>query len=64
MITKGKRLGGQPSKIISGEASTLERIPLEEKVFNEDWIQELIFKNPSWIIPCLLLFNWLLDQKK
>jgi hypothetical protein len=47
MITKGKRLGGQPSKIIAGEASTLERIPLEEKVFNEDWIQELIFKNPS-----------------
>jgi hypothetical protein len=47
MITKGNRLGGQPSKIISGEASTLERIPLEEKVFNEDWIQELIFKNPS-----------------
>lgn len=47
MITKGNRLGGQPSKIIAGEASTLERIPLEEKVFNEDWIQELIFKNPS-----------------
>jgi hypothetical protein len=64
MITKGSRLGGQPSKIIAGKASTLERIPLEEKVFNEDWIQELIFKNPSWIIPCLLLFNWLLDQKK
>ena len=47
MITKGSRLGGQPSKIIDGNATSLERIPLEEKVFNEDWIQELIFKNPS-----------------
>ena len=38
MITKGNRLGGQPSKTIAATASTMEHIPLEEKVFNEDWL--------------------------
>lgn len=45
MITKGNKLGGRPIKIQSGSASLLERIPLEEKSFSEDWIQQLINDN-------------------
>jgi hypothetical protein len=36
MITKGSRLGGQPSKLKDEEARRLQRISLEEKVFNKE----------------------------
>jgi hypothetical protein len=52
MITKGKRISGNPVLIEKETNKTLkpQRIPLNEKSFNEGWIQELIQKNPN-ILP-------------
>jgi hypothetical protein len=50
MITRGNRRSGQPIFIKDEQAKGLDRIPLEAKVFNEDWIQKLIHSNPT-ILP-------------
>jgi hypothetical protein len=47
MTTKGKRRGGQPLIIQNSTATALDRIPLEERTFTEDWIQKLIFNTPE-----------------
>ncbi len=50
MTTKGNRRGGQPLIIQNSTATLLDRIPLDERTFNEEWIQKLIYNNPS-ILP-------------
>ena len=50
MTTKGNRRQGQPVFIKDEKAKGLERIPLDGRTFNEDWIQKLIHKNPD-ILP-------------
>ena len=46
MVTIGNRRNGFPVLVRDGQTKYLERIPLNEKVFNEDWIQNLIHENP------------------
>lgn len=50
MTNKGNRRNGQPILIRDDKSNGLERIPLDEKAFNEDWIQKLIHNNPD-ILP-------------
>ena len=50
MITKGNRRYGQPILIKDEKANGLDRIPIDAKAFNEDWIQKLIHNNPD-ILP-------------
>lgn len=50
MISKGNRRNGQPILIQEDKSNGLERIPLDAKAFNEDWIQKLIHNNPD-ILP-------------
>lgn len=50
MINKGNRSQGIPFYISTSNAQKLERIPLTEKLFQEDWLQNLIHENPQ-ILP-------------
>ncbi len=50
MIEKGNRSQGIPFIISDSKTQKLERVPLTEKLFQEDWLQNLIFKNPQ-ILP-------------
>ena len=50
MINKGNRRYGQPILIKDEKAKGLDRIPIDAKAFNEDWIQKLIHNNPD-ILP-------------
>lgn len=50
MTTKGNRRGGQPVLIQNSTATFLNRIALDERAFNEGWIQKLIHDNPN-ILP-------------
>src|SRR5437868_3805532 len=50
MINKGNRRYGQPIFIKDEKANGLDRIPIDAKAFNEDWIQKLIHNNPD-ILP-------------
>jgi len=50
MIQKGNRRNGQPILIREEKSIGLERIPLDLKAFNEEWIQKLIHNNPD-ILP-------------
>jgi hypothetical protein len=50
MIEKGNRSQGIPFFISNSNTQKLERIPLTEKLFQEDWLQKLIFENPQ-ILP-------------
>jgi len=50
MTIKGNRRGGKPVLIQSGNTKVLNRIPLEGRTFNEEWIQKLIYSNPE-ILP-------------
>ncbi len=50
MTAKGNRRNGQPIFIKDDIAKGLQRIPLDAKAFNEDWIQKLIYNNPD-ILP-------------
>ncbi|MCX7735701.1 MAG: hypothetical protein N2319_03210 [Candidatus Kapabacteria bacterium] len=50
MTRKGNRRNGQPILIRDNKSNGLERIPLDAKTFNEDWIQKLINNNPE-ILP-------------
>ena len=48
MILKGKRRTSIPIIISkNNESSLLQRIPFSERVFNEDWLQQLIQNNSS-----------------
>jgi hypothetical protein len=47
MTNKGNRRNGQPVLIRDNQSTGLERIPLDTKAFNEDWIQKLIHTNPD-----------------
>lgn len=50
MIEKGNRSQGIPFLISKNTSQKLERVPLTEKLFQEDWLQKLIFENPQ-ILP-------------
>jgi len=50
MIEKGNRSQGTPFIISNDRTQKLERIPLTEKLFQEDWLQKLIYENPQ-ILP-------------
>jgi hypothetical protein len=50
MTTKGNRRGGKPVLIQSGNTKLLNRIPIDGRAFNEEWIQKLIYSNPE-ILP-------------
>ncbi|MDB5226358.1 MAG: hypothetical protein JWN78_551 [Bacteroidota bacterium] len=50
MVSKGNRRNGQPICIENGTAKTLRRLALDGRDFNEEWIQKLIYENPS-ILP-------------
>lgn len=50
MITKGNRQQGTPYFISETNSFQLERIPLNEKHFQENWLQKIIHKNPQ-ILP-------------
>lgn len=50
MIEKGNRSQGTPFFISNSNTQKLERIPLTEKLFQEEWLQKLIFENPQ-ILP-------------
>lgn len=50
MINKGNRQQGTPYFISETNAFQLERIPLNEKHFQENWLQKIIHKNPQ-ILP-------------
>ncbi len=50
MTNKGNRRNGQPVLIRDNQSTGLERIALDSKAFNEDWIQKLIHTNPD-ILP-------------
>ncbi len=50
MINKGRRSQGIPFVISNTETYRLERVPLTEKLFQENWLQKLIFDNPQ-ILP-------------
>lgn len=50
MISKGKRQEGQPIFAKGDSTQKLERVPFLTRTFKEDWIQQLIHKQPS-ILP-------------
>lgn len=50
MITKGKRREGQPIYVQDTLTQKLVRVPFLAKTFKEDWIQQLIHKQP-YILP-------------
>ena len=50
MIDKGNRQQGTPYFISETNSFQLERIPLNEKHFQENWLQKIIHKNPQ-ILP-------------
>ena len=50
MINKGNRQQGTPYFISETNSFQLERIPLNEKHFQENWLQKIIHKNPQ-ILP-------------
>ena len=50
MINKGNRQQGTPYFISETKSFQLERIPLNEKHFQENWLQKIIHKNPR-ILP-------------
>jgi len=50
MIVKGSRSQGIPFIVSDKLTKKLERIPLTEKLFQENWLQELIQSNPQ-ILP-------------
>ena len=50
MITTGHRQQGTPYFISETKSFQLERIPLNEKHFQENWLQKIIHKNPQ-ILP-------------
>ena len=50
MINKGNRQQGTPYFISETKSFQLERIPLNEKHFQENWLQKIIHKNPQ-ILP-------------
>ena len=50
MINKGNRQQGSPYFISSDNSLKLERVPLIEKHFSENWLQKLIHENPQ-ILP-------------
>ena len=47
MITKGNRQQGTPYFISETNSLKLERVPLNEKLFQENWLQKLIHNNPQ-----------------
>ena len=47
MINKGNRQQGTPYFISETNSLKLERVPLNEKLFQENWLQKLIHKNPQ-----------------
>ncbi|MDI9365449.1 MAG: hypothetical protein QM541_10890 [Flavobacterium sp.] len=47
MITKGNRQQGTPYFISQDKSMKLERVPLTEKLFQEQWLQKLIHNNPQ-----------------
>lgn len=47
MITKGNRQQGTPYFLSKENSLKLERVPLNEKLFQEKWLQDLIHKNPQ-----------------
>lgn len=47
MIQKGNRQQGTPFYIGNKNSQKLKRIPLNEKLFQEDWLQDLIHNNPQ-----------------
>ncbi|MCZ2393554.1 MAG: hypothetical protein LC105_06845 [Chitinophagales bacterium] len=50
MINKGNRQQGNPYFLSSEKSMKLERVPLNEKLFLENWLQKLIDENPQ-ILP-------------
>ncbi len=50
MINKGNRVKSQPIIIQNNKVKQLERVPLNQKLFSEGWIQKLIHENPN-ILP-------------
>jgi len=50
MISKGKRQEGQPIFVQGDLTQKLERVPFLTRTFKEDWIQQLIHKQPN-ILP-------------
>ncbi|ENI5846741.1 hypothetical protein ABZI28_002349 [Flavobacterium psychrophilum] len=50
MINKGNRQQGTPYFISETNSFQLERIPLNEKHFQENWLQKIIHRNPQ-ILP-------------
>jgi hypothetical protein len=47
MITKGNRQQGTPYFLSTENSLKLERVQLNEKLFQEKWLQDLIHKNPQ-----------------
>jgi hypothetical protein len=47
MITKGNRQQGTPYFLSKENSLKLERVQLNEKLFQEKWLQDLIHKNPQ-----------------
>ncbi|HRG90373.1 MAG TPA: hypothetical protein PLW44_15220 [Chitinophagales bacterium] len=47
MITRGKRQNGKPIFITENNIQKLERVAVEDKLFNEEWLQRLIYDNPG-----------------
>jgi len=47
MINKGNRQQGTPYFIGDNSSMKLQRVPLNEKAFQENWLQELIHNNPQ-----------------
>lgn len=50
MINKGNRQQGNPYFLSKEKSMKLERVPLNEKLFSENWLQKLINENPQ-ILP-------------
>jgi len=50
MTQKGNRQQGTPYFLTNNESLKMERIPLDEKFFQENWLQNLIHNNPQ-ILP-------------
>ena len=50
MTNKGNRQQGTPYFLSNNEPQKMERIPLNEKLFQENWLQNLIHNNPQ-ILP-------------
>jgi hypothetical protein len=47
MIQKGNRQQGSPFFISETNSMKLERVPLNENLFQENWLQKLIYNNPQ-----------------